>query len=361
MAQRRPLLLTILLLSVVFWLVAGSNPALCQTLTHVRPATEELVFESGHFRLVADLITPSTTKRYPVVVLVHGDGPIDRNGGGFYRPITERFLRAGYAVFAWDKPGTGESMGELDPRHVFSERATILVDAINVLNQHPSVISAQIGVWGLSQAGYVIARAATMTDGISFMILVGTPGVHSIDQTTYLIKKQVLADGCSQKEATRIGSIYKEAKIASKYEAYRDNHRALQRVPALAELGILDEELSEQEWQPIPRDGQSFSSPTEVFERVTVPVLVFFGDKDTQVDPFQGRDAYMAALSNAGNQHFRVELITGADHFGILCEDASLKAQRRRSRSEWARFAPQYLNLMESWLKELPLSSPQDE
>jgi pimeloyl-ACP methyl ester carboxylesterase len=361
MAHQRPLLLRRPLLSVIFCVFVAWNTAVCQTLTDVRPITEELVFESGHFRLVGDLIKASATNRHSVVILVHGDGPIDRNAGGFYLPIIERFLRAGYVVFAWDKPGTGESVGEFDPAHLFSERAGILVDAINVLKKHPSVISDRIGVWGISQAGYVIARAVTMTDEISFMILVGTPGMDSIDQTAYLVRKQVLAEGCSQKEAARIERNYQQAERASTYETYCESHRMLQQAPVLAELGVLDEAIPEEEWRPNPPDGQSFFTPTKVFERVTVPVLIFFGDKDTQADPFQGRSAYMAALRKAGNRHFRVELIAGADHFGILCEDGSLKAQRRRSRSEWARFAPQYLNLVESWLKKLPMSSPQNE
>jgi len=31
----------------------------------------------------------------------------------------ERMLRAGYGVFSWDKPGTGDSTGDIDPQQTF--------------------------------------------------------------------------------------------------------------------------------------------------------------------------------------------------------------------------------------------------
>src|SRR5512137_667355 len=74
---------------------------------------EEITFQSGEFTIVGDLRTPSGTGPFPVVLFVHGSGPADRTLFGVYLPIMERMLRAGYAVFSWDKPGYGESTGQL--------------------------------------------------------------------------------------------------------------------------------------------------------------------------------------------------------------------------------------------------------
>ena len=79
-----------------------------------RPAgVEEIIFQSGEFTLVGDLRTPAGTGPFPVVLFVHGSGDADRTMFGMYLPIMERMLRAGYAVFSWDKPGYGESTGQL--------------------------------------------------------------------------------------------------------------------------------------------------------------------------------------------------------------------------------------------------------
>ena len=111
---------------------------------------EELTFQSGPFKVVGDLRLPAGSGPFPVVLFVTGSGPSDRTGsiGGFL-PIMERMLQAGFATFAWDKPGTGEStpkLNEGDPnlRH---QRAQILLDAIELMKSRPDIDPTRIGVW----------------------------------------------------------------------------------------------------------------------------------------------------------------------------------------------------------------------
>lgn len=112
------------------------NPAnlLCRSSHSI----EEITFQSGPFKVVGDLKLPEGKGPHPVVVFVHGDGPNNRDSGGSYPPIMERTLKVGYAVFSWDKPGTGESTGEFKRDKLFKERAQIVIDAIGVLKEHPS-------------------------------------------------------------------------------------------------------------------------------------------------------------------------------------------------------------------------------
>ena len=104
---------------------------------------EELVFKSGDFTLVGDLNLPEGEAPYPVILFVHGDGPNNRTSGVTYPPIMKRMLEAGYATFAWDKPGTGESTGEIDRRRLVEQRAQIVLDAIELMKEreddYPSV------------------------------------------------------------------------------------------------------------------------------------------------------------------------------------------------------------------------------
>ena len=72
----------------------------------------------------------------------------------------------------------------------------------------------------------------------------------------------------------------------------------------------------------------------------------------TETITFLGVDAYKKALEKAGNQHFRVELIPNADHNIILCKTGSMKERNSRSRREWQNYAPEYLDIMEKWLRE---------
>jgi len=346
---------------VGLFVVAQGAGAVCAILDDVDSTTEQLVFQSDHFQVAAELTKPTRATKCPAVILVHGDGPVDRRGGGFYLPLIERFIRAGYVVLSWDKPGTGESTGTFQQGCLFAERASILIDAVNVLQKHQSVDPNQIGVWGISQGGYVIAKAFSMTKELSFVVLVGAPGTDSVLQTAYLVRRQLETEGYSEEEARSAERHYRQAAHASSYEAYAESMNALRQIPVLAELGLLNEAQSEHEWRPHAHDSESFFDPTKAFERVTVPVLMFLGEKDTQVDPVQAMNAYGAALRNADNQHFRIELLESADHFGILCDIGSLKEQRGRTISDWGRFSPDYLDAMESWLRKLPGSTPNEQ
>ena len=115
------------------------------------PSVEEITFQSGSFGVVGDLRLPAGTGPYPAVLFVHGDGPTDRTAFGLYLPIMERMLDAGYAVLSWDKPGTGESTGEIDRSHLIEQRAQIVLDAIEVMKARPDIDPARIGLWGIAR------------------------------------------------------------------------------------------------------------------------------------------------------------------------------------------------------------------
>ena len=91
----------------------------------------------------------------------------------------------------------------------------------------------------------------------------------------------------------------------------------------------------------------------QVIDTIAIPLLAFFGEKDTQADPVQGVGAYRDTLSRGGHPHSRVELIPGTDHNIILSETGCLVERRRRSRAGWRNYARAYLDLVEEWLATL--------
>ena len=111
--------------------------------------------------------------------------------------------------------------------------------------------------------------------------------------------------------------------------------------------------MPEAAWHMPDLQGEYFWNPIKVIEGVSIPVLAIFGEKDTQVDPIQGAQAYREALERAGNRNFRVELIPGSDHNIILSETGCLEERENRARQEWTNYAPEYLDLLEDWLREL--------
>jgi pimeloyl-ACP methyl ester carboxylesterase len=257
------------------------------------------------------------------------------------------FLDIGFACLFYDKPGYGESTGEFTRGRLFEERASILLDAVATLKNHPAVNPKQIGVWGISQAGYVMPKAIVKTKDIAFMIAVSCPGMDSVEQSAYLVEKQVLCEGYDEKEAKKAGRYYRQRARAKTYQEYLEAAEYLAQNPVVSSMkwgGI----LSEDRFSPYSPSHQLFFNPVTLLETIKIPVLAVFGENDTQIDPYQGAEAYKKALEKAGNQLYQVKLFPEADH-GILISQTGCMKDRGSNRG----YAPEYLELMQEWLKNL--------
>jgi len=308
---------------------------------------EEMRFDSGRFKIVGDLHIPNPGKRQPAIIIVHGDGPAGRSPSRAPNRIIHSFLDIGFACLIYDKPGYGESTGEFTPGKLFEERASILLDAVAALKNHPSVNPKQIGLWGISQAGYVMPKAVALTNVIAFMIAVSCPGMDSIEQSAYLVEKQVECQGYSEAEAKKAGRYYRQRARAKTYREYLEAAEYLDQNPVVSSMkwgGI----LSEDRFSPRLPSDQVFFDPTTLIETITIPVLAIFGENDTQIDPNKSADAYKKALQKARNSFYRVVLFPEANH-GLFLSRTGCMNDRGYSSG----YVSGYIELMREWLGSL--------
>ena len=115
--------------------------------------------------LAATLSRPDAD-RPPAVVAVHG---AERGVRDWY--LYEHLHRvlppAGIAVITFDRRGDGASTGE-PSRGRFEQQAN---DALAVIEQATNAVDLdpeRIGLWGISQGGWVAPLAATMSDRVSW-------------------------------------------------------------------------------------------------------------------------------------------------------------------------------------------------
>ena len=291
---------------------------------------EEIRFRSGKFRVVGDLRMPVGEGPHPAIIMVHGDGAATRNGAVQFGPMIEIFLRNGYSVFSWDKPGSGESTGQIN--NAVTERAEILADGIAVLAEHPRIDPGRIGLWGISQAGWVMPLALELGDDVAFMIVVSGGAEDGIEQGAYMISQQVLADGGTEEEAALVERYWAQQRKATDYDEYREAVEVLMGIPQVTSRYDL-EITEEKRWKPVPRDWDIFIDPMDIIEHTTIPVLAIYGEKDTIIDPVQGAEAYEAALQAAGNQDYQIVVLPNAAH--VFTNH------------------PEYQSTMETWLQQL--------
>jgi acetyl esterase/lipase len=296
------------------------------------PVGEELHFRSGDFELVGDLRLPPGDGKHPAVIMVHGDGQATREGAVPFGPTIGILQRNGYAVFSWDKPGSGASTGEFDGEYTLTQRAAILAEAIEVLAEHPAIDSTRIGLWGISQAGWVMPLALELGDDVAFLIVLSGGGEDSIEQMVYQFGQRLLVAGTSPEEVALFEQYGSQALKTTLYTEYREAMEILLKIPGVEDTFGL-EMAEEDEWRPWPRDIDAFIDPMDIIEHTTIPVPAFFGERDMDVDPVQGADAYEAALQTAGNQDYQIEVIPRVGHVFV--------------------HSPSYLGTLEAWIQHL--------
>jgi pimeloyl-ACP methyl ester carboxylesterase len=174
-------------------------------------------------------------------------------------------------------------------------------------------------------------QAISRSEDIAFMIAVSCPGANSIDQSAFLLKAQCLCEGMTAAEAKAVEEHFAGLFAARTYAEYLSHAEPLVANPVVVDIGFVSAITPQDEWEPRDSHGQAFFDPITLVERTTIPVLAFFGEKDTQIDPFQGAEAYQAALERAGNANYRVVLVPGVDHSMIVSETGCMKERSRRS------------------------------
>ena len=310
--------------------------------------TESLLFETQGFHINCDLDLPEGKGPHPAIIVVHGDG---RGTRSYYRTARAKFLDAGYAVLIWDKPGFGDSTGEFGADRTLSERSSLLLKALAILRSHPEIDAERIGVWGVSQAGYVVALAIQGGAEIAFMILVGVPGENGVQQTAYFVAQQARCEGYSVAQSAEVDSLAAAVMTARNYCEYANFGRLLlDQYPIVKHIDFMAGVLPEDRWSPRDPNSEAFFDPMPIIETAAIPALVFFGELDKNVDPVQGAAVYRTALARAGHPFSRVELLPGVDHDMVPSETGCMK--ERNSRRSW-RVSSKYLDAMYRWLTKL--------
>lgn len=152
-----------------------------QTLTaDSNGVIRDVRFQSGNITLVGELDLPEGEGPFPVIVWVHGSGPSTREEGSI---VGVDLIRAGFAVFRYDKRGVGDSGGNFGEVSVNGSKRTIPIlagdaaAAVEFLAQRPEIDAAHIGLFGSSQAGWIIPYAAGLSEQVSFIAMISGPAV----------------------------------------------------------------------------------------------------------------------------------------------------------------------------------------
>jgi dienelactone hydrolase len=155
--------------------------------------------ESDTLDLPGTLFVPDTSTSVPGIVIVHGSGPVNRDGqvaGTSIPPIyerwAERMARRGLAVLRYDKRTTRPAVRQADPRAItFLDFVRDAVAAAEQLRGQSRVDGDRLVLVGHSQGGNVAPAAATRLDGAAGVVSLAGPAL-AIDS---LFVAQLAANG----------------------------------------------------------------------------------------------------------------------------------------------------------------------
>ncbi|MCP9620271.1 alpha/beta hydrolase [Nocardia otitidiscaviarum] len=220
---------------------------------------------------------------YGLVVFVHGDGPATADRDGFYRPIWESFARAGYASLSWNKPGVDGAPGNWLEQSMH-DRAVETEAALTWARQRGDLDPLRTGLWGISQAGWVLPEVAVRHPELRFVIAVGV-AIDWQRQGAYNLDAELRYRGASDDEIARA-------------HRRRDEIRRLLRENASHERyvasGVDESPMSADRWRFVVENYRSDAAPT--LPLIRVPVLLVLGAKDLNVDVAETERFYRASL-----------------------------------------------------------------
>lgn len=167
-ASRARVLLVLALASLALVFVRGRGVA-----------TRTVTFAGSSITIAATIYEPRTPGRHPAVVFVHGSAAFKR---GFYALWAEHLAKTGIVCIVTDKRGVGGTGGEFERNNNTSRTnldllASDVVAALDFAARLPSVDGTRLGLFGLSQAGWVAPMAAVQSQRAHFMVLISGPAV----------------------------------------------------------------------------------------------------------------------------------------------------------------------------------------
>ncbi|MFI0408791.1 alpha/beta hydrolase family protein [Actinomadura sp. 3N508] len=263
----------------------------------------------GGLTLHGTVLAPAKAARpVPGVVLVTG------SGAGVPREhlLTEatEFARRGLAVLIYDK----RSVGYSDFRRSYSELADDALAAVGALRARPGVDPAKVGLWGLSEGGWVAPLAASRSADVAFVIVVGGNAMTPMRQ-------QVWNETSALRRAGVSGSLIEHGK---------HNFARLG-----ADAGLF---------------AEAFFDAQGVLARVRQPLLGVWGARDLQTPPEDNPPLFARALRRGGNPRYTFRFFADADHAAHVTPDGGV------TRGE--ALAPGYADLVGSWVRDVTSGRP---
>jgi hypothetical protein len=290
------------------------------------------------------LLRPLAGGLHPGIVLLHGSGPGSRQQ---LRILAERFTRLGFAALILDKRGSGTSGGSWTEESL-DDLADDALAATAFLKAQPGVDSRRVGVWGISQAGWVIPHAAARAqDSFAFAIVVTGGGVRPLEIEEHDFAAALDREGVKGDERRTALALVEQYFV---YLRTGENRAALETAiqsarerswfNAINISRVLPAESVRGKWEWV-----ASYDPAPDIQRMTMPILVVLGGKDRPEVFTPMNEQWRRNLTLGGNSDSTVVEFLNAEHGA-----AAVGTHHIIYSGGLPTYATGYLEMVDAWL-----------
>lgn len=337
-------------------LCAGSVPALAADARVPVPRFTDAMIPVRDHVVSARLYAPADRSRYPVVVLMPGSGSESVIDSPSTVAVAGAFARQGIGALAYDKRGVGRSTGAFTG----SDFAALGEDAAAVARFAAALPNVErVGLWGISQAGWVAPFAVRDGGRVAFVQLISPAGVNPFEQVAYFLRVQAAGWGLAPEAVEKADRMHRA--VALYYAGRADHAQAQAEVDACRDEPWFLSVITHPYWDEISRDGRvlepealarallarpddfeiyrsrsSFDDYRPAYAALKLPTLVVYGGADVLVPVPRSRAVFEAAFANERDGRHEFRVFDGASH-DIQGADGTVRADYLQFIAEWAR------------------------
>jgi uncharacterized protein len=325
--------------------------------------TEDVVFnnEKDKITLAGTLSLPTKEGNYPVVVLISGSGPQNRDeellGHKPFLIIADYLTKNGIGVLRYDDRGTAESKGNFQTA-TSKDFSTDVEAAIAYLKTRKEVNAKKIGLIGHSEGGLIAPMVAAKTKDVSFIVLLAGTGI--VGDELLLLQMELIARATGESETsiktnqTINKEVFKMAKKTQNVDVLKKEVTTYLEQQVKENPDIKPKNMTPEMFIKVQVDA--FSSPWMQYflaydpatslKQVHCPVLALNGEKDLQVPSKINLDAIKKNLEMAKNKNVKTVELAGLNHLFQTCKTGSPEEYAKIEQT----FSPMALNEMTAWI-----------
>lgn len=328
--------------------------------------SEDITFKNtkANISLSGTLTLPKKDGIFPVVVLITGSGPQNRDeellGHKPFLVISDYLTKNGIGVLRYDDRGVGQSKGDFKSA-TSADFATDVESAIAYLKTRKEVNKKKIGLVGHSEGGLIAPMVASKLKDVSFIVLLAGTGIQG--DKLLLLQEELIAKANGVSETDIKKSTQTNAKLFEIIVKSNDNQKLKTDLTTLMNETLKNETSTEipngmTKDEFISMQVNEFSSPwmqyfmkynpATTLEKVKCPVLAVNGAKDLQVPPKENLKAIKNALTKGGNKNVTTKEFPNLNHLFQECKTGSPNEYAQIDQT----FSPTALNEITKWIKQ---------